>query len=141
MPSSAEQDLKPGTLLTNAEVGRLMRVIQDKTFSQTRSLADALQLFDTADPPSPLPEDEQALLKQTRADLTQFFDVIGDGTIQAGDDFSQTRDKEEVRQAVRLRLGLPAVSTVVASQQAAADEARRTRRTSKAVGTETVFNG
>jgi hypothetical protein len=140
MPSSTEQDLKPGTLLTNAEVGRLMRVIQDQTFPQTRALADALQLKED-DGSTPLAESEQALLKQTRADLSQFFDVRGDGTIQAGDDFSQTRDKEEVRQAVRLRLGLPAVSTVVATQQADADSARRKRRASTSAGSETVFNG
>lgn len=118
-----------------------MSLIQDRTFPQTRALADALQLKDAADPPAPLPDDEQALLKQTRADLSQFFDVVGDGTIQAGEDFSQVRDKEEIRQRVRRRLGLPGVSTVVAGELAAGDSARKSRRSSSSVSTETVFNG
>jgi hypothetical protein len=140
MPSSTEQDAMPGTLLTNNEVGRLMRVIQDKTFSETRALADSLQL--TSDGSTPLAEAEQALLKQTRADLQQFFDVIGDGTIQAGQDFSQSRDKEEVRQALRLRLGLPAISTVIAEQAAEADATRRRarRRCSSSFETKTFFS-
>lgn len=137
MPSSTEQDEQSGTLLSNNEVGRLMSLIQDQSFPDTRRLADRLQL--TGDDSTPLPEDEQALLKQTRADLNQFYNVVGDGTIQAGEDFSQTRDKEEIRQRVRLRLGLPAVSTVVASQEAEAARARRPRRTSSSFRTDTVY--
>jgi hypothetical protein len=138
MPSTTEQDSQPGTALTNAEVARLMRVIQDKTFAETKALATA-KLTLTDDDGNPLEEDEQALRKQTRADLIQYFDVIGDGTIRAGEDFSQERDREDIRKDIRLRLGLPAVSTVVASQQAEADRARRPRRTSSSFRTDTVY--
>lgn len=139
MPSSAEQDAQPGTEFTNAELGRLMSLIQDKDFDETKALVAAkLTLKD--DDGAALASDEQALRKQTRADLSQFFDVIGDGTIQAGQDFSQTRDKEEIRQRVRLRLGLPAISTVVAAQEAAAATARRPRRASTSFETKTHFS-
>lgn len=140
MPSTDVQDNQPGTPLTNAELARLMRVIQDKTFAETKALAEEKLTLKGEDGEA-LPADEQALRMQTRADLIQFFDVIGDGTIQAGQDFSQVRDKEEIRQAVRLRLELPAVSSVIAGQQAEADAARKVRRTSSTIRTRTVFNG
>jgi hypothetical protein len=140
MPSTDIQDAQSGAVFSNAELGRLMRVIQDKTFQETRALAvERLTLFED-DGATPLAEAEQALRKQTRADLLQFFDVVGDGTIQAGQDFSQVRDKEEIRQAVRLRLGLPAVSSIIATQEAEADAARRRRRCTTSVTTKTVFN-
>lgn len=141
MPSTDIQDAQSGAAFSNAELGRLMRVIQDKTFQETRALAaERLTLFED-DGVTELAEAEQALRKQTRADLIQFFDVVGDGTISAGQDFSQVRDKEEIRQAVRLRLGLPAVSSIIASQEAEADAARKVGRTSSSVSTRTVFNG
>jgi hypothetical protein len=141
MPSSTEQDGQPGTALTNAEVARLMRVIQDKSFAETKALAaEKLTLND--EDGAALPDDEQALRKQTRADLKVYFDVIGDGTIRAGDDFSQERDREDIRKDIRLRLGLPAFSTIIAEQQADADATRRRgrRRCSSSFTTKTVFN-
>jgi hypothetical protein len=137
MPSTEVQDNQPGTALTTRELGRLMRVLQDKSFAETKALA-AEKLTLTDDDGAELPEDEQALRMQTRADLIQFFDVIGDGTIRAGEDFSQERDREDIRKDVRLRLGLPAVSSIVAAQEADADAARRTRRTTTSATTKTV---
>lgn len=140
MPSTEVQDNQPGTPLNTAELARLMRVIQDKTFDETKALAAAkLTLKD--DEGAELPGDEQALRMQTRADLIQFFDVIGDGTIRAGDDFSQERDREDIRKDIRLRLGLPAFSSVIAGQQAEADAARKVRRSSSTIQTRTDFNG
>lgn len=138
MPSSTEQDEKAGTLLTNAEVARLRTIIQDKTFPETRALADKLQLKDADG--EPLEEDEQAELKHTRADIDYFFDTLPDGTIQAGEDYSNPRDKEDVRRTLRLRLGLPAVSAVVAEQVGAAAAAGKRRRCTESVSTRTVSN-
>lgn len=139
MPSSDIQDEQTGSPLNNRQLGRLMSLIQDQSFAETKRLAaEKLTLKD--DDGAELPEDEQALRQQTKADLIQFFDVIGDGTIQAGQDFSQARDKEEIRQRVRLRLELPAVSSIVAQQQADADAARRVRRCSTSVQTKNVFS-
>jgi hypothetical protein len=119
VPSSTEQDAASGQPLTIVEIGRLMTVLQDQNFEQAKAIADNLQLKDQAG--AALPEDDQALLKQTRADLALFFDTLPDGTIKAGDDYDNVRDKNDVRMTVRLRCGLPAVSTIIAAQLAARD--------------------
>lgn len=111
MPSSTEQDAKPGTPLTNDEIGRIMQVIEDYTFAETKVLCNALILNDGAEPPVILPDDDQALIKQMRADLDLFFNVFPDGTIRAGEDYDNTRDKDSVRRIIRRRLGLSPVSS------------------------------
>lgn len=133
MPTSTEQDAASGLPLTNAELGRVMSIVQDLDFAKTKSLCDGLQLLDSD--LVPLAEEEQALLQQTRADVSVFFDQYPDGTIRAGEDFDLPRDKEEIRQRIRRRLGLPAVS------QTQIDAYRARRRGSQSIDTRTVFNG
>lgn len=134
MPSIEEQDQTSGAAFTPQEIGRVMKIIQDKSYPDTKGLCDALTLFD-ADGETPLADEAQALRQQTRAEMIVFFDQYGDGTIKAGEDYDQSRDKEEIRQSIRLRFGLPAISTAVQ------DAARALRRTSQTVASGTVFNG
>lgn len=140
MPTTNEQDEASGALFNFKEVGRLMTILQDQTFAETKALADGILVLKTSDGET-LQESDQALLMQTRADLAYFFDGLPDGTIRSGQDFDISRDKEEVRQRVRLRCGLPAVSTIIASQLAAASSLTRRGRVSQTIPTRTTFNG
>lgn len=110
-------DAKPGTLLTPKEIGKVKDIIQDQTYPATKQLCDALQLK-SEDASTPLAETDQIMLKLTRFDLDVFINEYGYGTVAAkggreGDDYDKVRDKEEVRQTLRLRLGLPAVSQTI----------------------------
>jgi hypothetical protein len=139
VPDIETQDAASGAALSLLEIGRLMTVLQDQSFAATQSIAAALQL--KGEDGQPLPEGDQALLKQTRADLALFFDTFPDGTIRAGDDFDVVRDKNDVRMTVRLRCGLPAVSTIIAAQLSEVTTITRTRRVSQSVPTKTVYHG
>lgn len=140
MPNIEEQDAASGARFNFKEVGRLMTVLQDQSFVETKALADGILVLKTTEGEE-LPDLDQALLMQTRADLDYFFNTLPDGTIKSGEDFDISRDKEEVRQRVRLRCGLPAVSTIIAAQLSEASSLKRRARSSQTIPTRTTFNG
>jgi hypothetical protein len=114
-----------GALLDEVELSQVKEIVEDKDIATIKTLCAALQLKyapadtlpDGVSVGDPLPEAKQGLLKLTRYDLGFFYDRSPEGTVKVkggkeGDDFDVERDREDTRERLRLRLGLPAISTM-----------------------------
>ena len=107
MPSSITIDIQDTGALTALEVERVREICGLKTYTEAESLTGVLN---------------QVQRQATRADIAT-FDAIRDGTValdggRDGVNYSQQRDKEEVRQRLRLRLGLDAINPQLSSDAA-----------------------
>ncbi len=101
-----------GTPFTNQEISNLKVILFDQSYKQTESLVDTLTILDADG--EPVADALQTNRKMLRSQIAVWFDKFRDGTIaikggKKGTDYSNQRDKEDLRGEVRRSLGLPEV--------------------------------
>lgn len=109
MPTSAQINLQSGVALDDLERERVREIVLIAGGSGSLPASDLNDRINAL---------SAAQNKATRADIAA-WDAVFDGTVKkkggdSGIDFDPVRDREAIRQRVRLRLGLPAVDPGVA---------------------------
>jgi len=102
-----------GADFTNQEISNLKVILWDQTFEQTKTLVEAITIFEN-DGVTPVIDAQQTNRKVLRSQIAVWFDKFQDGTIaikggKKGTDYSNIRDKEDLRGEVRRSLGLPQI--------------------------------
>lgn len=98
MATSAQIDSQDDAAFVPLEIERIREIAGLKTYAQAETLSGQLS----------------AVQRQaTRMDI-KTYGLVGEGTVgvkggKEGADYSQSRDREDIRQRVRLRLGLDPV--------------------------------
>lgn len=98
MATSAQIDGQSTAVFDELEIERIREIAGLKTYAQAESLSAELS---------------NVQRQATRMDI-KTYGLIGEGTVgvkggKEGADYSQSRDREDIRQRLRLRLGLDAV--------------------------------
>lgn len=98
MATTAQIDSQSTAVFDELEIERIREIAGLKTCAQAESLSAALSTVQR---------------QATRMDI-KTYGLIGEGTVgvkggKEGADYSQSRDREDIRQRVRLRLGLDAI--------------------------------
>lgn len=101
-----------GAEFDNQEITNLKEILFDQTFQQTQSLVDGITILDSSN--APVEVAKQSNRKWLRSKIAIWFDQFRDGTIaikggKKGTDYSNLRDKENLRGEVRRSLGLPEI--------------------------------
>lgn len=119
-----------GGAFTNTEITLVKNILLDQNFEQTKTLLSALTIFES-NGTTPAAEIEQGQRKLIRSQIKTWYDKFQDGTLavkggKRGTDYSNLRDKENLRGEIRKMLGLPEIPP----ERLAQLEPRRTSSTS-----------
>lgn len=119
-----------GTVFTNAEITLVKNIILDQSFEQTRNLLEGLTIYES-NGETVAAANEQGQRKLLRSQIAVWYDKFTDGTLavkggKRGTDYSNLRDKENLRGEIRKSLGLPEI----VPERAENREPRRTSSTS-----------
>lgn len=100
-----------GAVFTNTEITLTKNILLDQSFAATKDLLANLTIFEDD---GTTPAAEQSNRKLLRSQLSVWYDKFKDGTLAAkggkrGTDYSNLRDKENLRGEIRKLVGLPEI--------------------------------